>query len=76
MGTEMTGPNSVHQQLNSRDFAALGLFDIAFVKPVTSDGEENFEIRTADGKLVADAPSWEAAVSLIAENEMQAARIQ
>ncbi len=74
MGSEMTESNSV-RQLNSRDFAALGLFDIAFVKPVTSDGEKNFEIRTADGELVADAPSWEAAVSLIAENEMQAARI-
>ena len=68
-------PNNI-RDLSSRDFAALGLFDIAFVKPVTSDGEQNFEIRTADGNLVADAPSWEAAVFLIAENEMWAARIQ
>ena len=74
MGIEMPRPNSV-RHLNSRDFAALGLFDVAFVKPVTSDGEESFEIHTADGKLVADAPSWEAAVFLIAANEMQAARV-
>lgn len=74
MDTEMQEPIDV-RRMSAKDFAALGLFDIAFVKPVTSGGEANFEIHTADGQLVADAPSWDAAVSLIQENEMQAARI-
>ncbi len=63
------------RRMSAQDFAALGLFDIAFVKRVKSGGEASFEIHTADGKFVADAPSWDAAVTLIQENEMQAARI-
>lgn len=72
----MDKPESIDvRRMSAQDFAALGLFDIAFVKPVTNGGEASFEIHTADGQLVADAPSWDAAVSLILENEMQAARV-
>ncbi|UUX51753.1 DUF1150 domain-containing protein [Nisaea acidiphila] len=63
------------RRMSAQDFAALGMFDIAFVKPVMSSGGATYEIHTADGQLVADAPSWDEAVLLIQENEMQAARI-
>lgn len=74
MGTDMSEPIDI-RQMSTRDFEALGLFDVAFVKPVVSGGEESFEIHTADGKLVADAPSLEEAVTLIHDNEMEVARI-
>jgi len=74
MRMDMRGSIDV-RRMSAQDFAALGLFDIAFVKPVKSGGEATYEIHTADGKFVADAPSWDAAVLLIQENEMQAARI-
>lgn len=68
-------PTTGIRLLSVQDFAALGMTDIAFIKPVKSGGQANFEIHTADGRLVADAPSWDAAATLIRDNEMHVASL-
>ncbi len=37
------------RDISTRDFASLGVLDVAFVKPVEVDGETAYSIHAADG---------------------------
>jgi len=62
-------------QMASQDFLALGLRDVAYIKPNSvTDGESTqlvFEIHTADGMAVGVAPSRELAFAAVRQNGME-----
>ena len=70
----MTNLNT-HVEMTVRDFLALGLRDLAYVKPAAvTEGESTqtvFEIHTADGTTVGTAPSRELAFAAVLQNGLQ-----
>jgi hypothetical protein len=64
-----------HNEMPVQDFLALGLKDIAYVKPsAVNDGESTqlvFEIHTADGTAVGTAETRELAFAAIRQNGLE-----
>ena len=48
----MTGLEAI-VQMTARDFRALGLSQLAYVKPVTADGRIAYSVHAADGTEIA-----------------------
>ncbi len=59
------------RQITPQDLAALGVHDIAYVKPKTVDGQLIFAVHAADGAELAVLPSHETAVAAIKQNDME-----
>ena len=66
---------NIHTQLAPQEFLALGLRDMAYVKPLAvSEGESTrtiFEIHTADGTVVGAAESRELAFVAVRQNGLE-----
>ena len=64
-----------HDQLPTQAFLALGLRDMAYVKPLAvGEGESTkviFEIHTADGTAVGAAESRELAFAAVRQNGLE-----
>ncbi len=64
-----------HAEMTVQDFLALGLHDLAYVKPsAVADGEDArpvFEIHTADGTAVGAAATRELAFAAIRQNGLE-----
>ena len=64
-----------HTEMTVQDFLALGLRDLAYVKPSAviegEDAQGVFEIHTADGTSVGAAPSRELAFAAIRQNGLE-----
>ncbi len=63
------------REITTQDLAALGVNDVAYIKQVDKDGSTGFAVCAANGRKLAMAPSYEAAISLIHQNEMEAATL-
>lgn len=67
-------PHSPHipnmQIMTPTAFAGLGLPTLAFVKPVTVEGEFMWSIHSADGTQIGLAPSREIAFAAMIQNEL------
>ena len=65
--------DSTDPRLNMSDeeFAALGLEDMAYVKPVDVDGEILFSIHAADGTHIAIIADREVAFATIRQHELE-----
>ena len=57
--------------LSSRDFAALGMQDVAYIVPVAKDGATIYVIHTADGKSVGEAASRDLAFAAIRQHGLE-----
>ena len=58
-------------RLSAREFLALGMAGIAYVRPKLVEGAPRFAIHTADGSEVAVADSWEDALATLRANELE-----
>jgi len=58
------------RHLSEQQLAALGVSQIAYVKPVTVDGVNGFAIHAADGTPMAVAGNREIAVAAVMQHEM------
>jgi hypothetical protein len=58
-------------QLSSQAFAALGLQDLAYIKPVQRDGKTMIAVNAADGTELAVAESRDVAMAFIRQNELE-----
>ncbi len=58
-------------QLSPRDFAALGVERIAYVKAVAENGDLRFEVHTADGTQVAQLDSYDVAFAAVRQNGLE-----
>jgi hypothetical protein len=58
-------------QLSSQAFAALGLQDLAYIKPVEREGKAMVAVYAADGTELAVAASRDVAMAFIRQNELE-----
>lgn len=59
------------RRMSPRDLMALGVADLAYVRPVEIEGQSLFAVFTADGTQVAVLPSREAAVATILRHDLE-----
>ena len=62
---------NIWELLPPDEFAALGIADLAYVKPKQAGGRELYAIHTADGGEVAVVEGRELAFATIARNELE-----
>jgi len=60
-----------YMQLSAQAFAALGLQDLAYIKPVQRDGKTMIAVNAADGTELAVAESRDVAMAFIRQNELE-----
>ena len=60
------------RRLSPTDFAALGMTDLAFVKPVIADGKPAYAIHAADGTHMAVVGDRELAFATIRQHDLEA----
>lgn len=53
------------------DLRALGVAQVAYIKPTAKDGQPLFAIHGADGQLLGMSPTWRAAASAVLEHSME-----
>jgi hypothetical protein len=58
-------------QMSPTDFAALGLNQIAFVKPTVVEGEAVFAVHGADGTPLTVVKDRDVAFAVIRQNDME-----
>ena len=63
------------RHLTDRQLAALGVSEIAYIKPVVLNGVPAFAIHAADGTPMAVADDAEVAMAAIRQHEMLPARV-
>ncbi len=66
----MTGLESI-VRLTARDFKTLGLEQLAYVKPVTVDGEAAFAVYAADGTEIAVMADREIACAAVRQHDLE-----
>jgi hypothetical protein len=59
------------RNISTQDLAALGMQDIAYVKPARHQGEPAFAVHAADGTLVAMTATRIAAELLVRNSELE-----
>jgi hypothetical protein len=58
-------------QISSREFALLGMQDLAYLKPVIVNGVTAFAVHAADGTQVAVLPDREIAVATVRQHDLE-----
>ncbi len=59
------------RQITPQDLAALGVHDIAYIKPKMVHGQLAFAVHAADGAELAVLPSRESALAAVKQNDME-----
>ena len=59
------------RQISTREFALLGMQDLAYVKPVIVNGVTAFAVHAADGTQVAVLPDREIAVATVRQHDLE-----
>jgi hypothetical protein len=60
-----------YRNISSQDLAALGIQNIAYVKPILHEGEPAFAVHAADGTLVATTSTRIAAEVLVRNSDLE-----
>ena len=63
------------KHISSREFALLGLNEVAYVKPIVVNDEVNYAIFSADGTQVAVLPDREVALATIRQHDLEPASL-
>lgn len=58
--------------LSATDFASLGVSDLAYIKPVTHEGQPAYAIYAADGTQMAIAFERDLAIATIRQHDLEA----
>ncbi len=66
----MTGLERI-LRFTARDFEALGLEQLAYIKPVEVDGRTAFAVHAADGTEIAVMPDREVACAAIRQHDLE-----
>jgi len=72
---KMPVPKTAYIQLSAEDFAALGVQQVAYVKPVDREGATLFEVHAADGTAVALMESFDVALAAVRQHGLDAQRV-
>lgn len=57
--------------LSGRDLAMLGVHAVAYIKPVTVDGQLVFAVHSADGREMAIIADREVAMATVRQNDLE-----
>jgi hypothetical protein len=60
-----------YMQLSMQAFAALGLQDVAYLKPIEREGKTMIEVHAADGTELAIAESRDVAEAFVRQNDLE-----
>lgn len=65
--------NSVEntRQMTAQAFVALGVSDLAYIKPVEIDGQSLYAVFAADGTQIVVLPNREVAVATIQRHDLE-----
>lgn len=66
----MDGLETMHA-MSARDFALLGIEDVAYVKPVDVDGRTAYAVHAADGTPMAMLADRDIAFSTVRQNALE-----
>lgn len=61
--------------LSQREFAALGIAEVAYLRQSAIDGQPGFAIHAANGRMIGFAPSRNQAIELIRDNDLEPATL-
>jgi hypothetical protein len=61
--------------LSNREFAALGLTEVAYLRQTTMDGQPGFAIHAANGRMIGFAPNRNTAIEFIRDNNLEPATL-
>lgn len=64
------GSTENHNRLADKQFAILGLPELAYIKPVVVDGEGRFEVHSADGAILAILEDRDTAFATVIQHDM------
>jgi len=64
-------PSNSYVQLSSQAFAALGVQDVAYIKPILRKGKAMVAVHAADGTELAVAESRDLAIALVRQHELE-----
>lgn len=59
------------RDISTRDFATLGVQDVAFVKPVGSDGKTAYSIHAADGTEMGLVHDRDVAFAAVRQHDLE-----
>ena len=59
------------RDISTRDFAVLGVEDVAFVKPVEADGKTAYSIHAADGTEMGLVSEREVAFAAVRQHDLE-----
>jgi hypothetical protein len=59
------------EQMSAQDFAAMGAEQVAYIKPVTHEGEPAYAVHAADGTALAVVAGFEEAYALVRQNDLE-----
>lgn len=67
---------SMLKNLSSKDFLHIGMNQIAYIRPVTVDGEEGFAVHSADGRQISVTESYPVAVAMLRQHDLHPVTLQ
>jgi len=67
----MQSPVEILKQLTPEAMVALGLQEVAYVKPVDAEGGQLFEVHSADGTAMARFATRDLAFAACRQNELE-----
>ncbi|MCC6597797.1 MAG: DUF1150 family protein [Alphaproteobacteria bacterium] len=70
-----TDVSALLKSLNSHDFLALGIRDVAYVKRIRVEDKTAYSIHAADGTPLSVTADMNAAVGMILHNELEPATL-
>ena len=59
------------RRMSPQALSGLGVSDLAYVKPVETDGQRLFAVHAADGTQIAVVPTHEVAVAMIRRHDLE-----
>ncbi len=63
------------RQISPRELALLGMQDIAYIRPLITNGVVGWAVYAADGTQIALLPSREVAAATLAQNDIEAVSV-
>jgi hypothetical protein len=67
----MVNPNETHATISANDLMAMGVNDIAYVRPVEVEGRPAYMVHAADGTQMAVFADREVAFAAVRRHEME-----
>lgn len=69
--TEILNHRELLRSLSAQDFLNFGVQQVAYIRPVTVDGEEGFSVHAADGTPLSVMDTMDSAIVVARYNDLE-----